>query len=538
MSMDIATTRPAPNSTHHSELERIVTSGYRWCLFGICLALLGIINIRSWRSDYIYILFSMAGLAICYLYIPGLRQLGRLKLPFRRFAFDAVVLTEVNLIHIHNFSRRNRQLRLLTSLLLRGLAFFILCIAAIAPARSSGAGMGLLIGPALYIVGSRLGAKSAEAILLQHPELTPVLYLRSFDVDEYDEFETRQQNAEKSKQPAWWRPKRLLKTREENALATIFGYFGPFIAIGRPGEPLPHLGAARMYVSDQDWQAEVKKLMQTARLVVIRVGSSAGLLWEMEHIVKLQLPQNIIFYFSQSLDASALSELYQNFVASTQAIFPKPLPKNIGKQRFLTFDKDWNPEQFGELDSIEPSRNFLVSLVLKNLLFANKLLFHLGGALRPFFNRQGVTTFAGSIFSDLSIAVGLYLAGPVTAGLMMMRNYWVTGRKKAAWYALFIAMLVAFGIILSTKLTGFSEFITRMDTDRYLQYAFTAPQFYDGVNFVLAWITYFGWKYISGKPIRAHILSGGKRYRIWQLILFFIPMIHIWDIAYLWDNWI
>ena len=44
------------------------------------------------------------------------------------------------------------------------------------------------------------------------------------------------------------------------------------VAIGKPGEDLPTPGAARIYVSDEEWKEEVKRRMRAARLVVIRAG--------------------------------------------------------------------------------------------------------------------------------------------------------------------------------------------------------------------------------------------------------------------------
>ena len=44
------------------------------------------------------------------------------------------------------------------------------------------------------------------------------------------------------------------------------GGVGPVLAIGRPGEKLAHLGAARLYVSDDDWQNVAHRLMASAQL--------------------------------------------------------------------------------------------------------------------------------------------------------------------------------------------------------------------------------------------------------------------------------
>jgi hypothetical protein len=67
---------------------------------------------------------------------------------------------------------------------------------------------------------------------------------------------------------------------EEEQLADVLRPFGDLIAIGRPGEPLPIPGAARMYATDSEWKSVVLDRMRSAPLVVIRAGTGPGLLWE------------------------------------------------------------------------------------------------------------------------------------------------------------------------------------------------------------------------------------------------------------------
>ncbi len=81
-----------------------------------------------------------------------------------------------------------------------------------------------------------------------------------------------------------------LPTPEEH-MAKILARIGPLIAIGKPGEPLPELGAARLYVAHDQWQQTVTDLMQRAALVVVRVGASPGVLWEIEQALA-QLPRH------------------------------------------------------------------------------------------------------------------------------------------------------------------------------------------------------------------------------------------------------
>jgi TM2 domain-containing membrane protein YozV len=83
----------------------------------------------------------------------------------------------------------------------------------------------------------------------------------------------------------------------EQELAEILGHVGPVVAIGKPGEPLPELGAARLYVSHNQWQQKVSDLMQMATLVVIRIGSSAGVLWEIEQALSRIPRQRLVLAF-------------------------------------------------------------------------------------------------------------------------------------------------------------------------------------------------------------------------------------------------
>ncbi len=81
----------------------------------------------------------------------------------------------------------------------------------------------------------------------------------------------------------------------EQELSEILGALGPLVAIGKPGEPLPELGAARLYVPHDQWQRKVIELMHQASLVVVRVGSSAGVLWEIETALAEIPRQRLVF---------------------------------------------------------------------------------------------------------------------------------------------------------------------------------------------------------------------------------------------------
>jgi hypothetical protein len=71
-------------------------------------------------------------------------------------------------------------------------------------------------------------------------------------------------------------------TSLEEQLSDAVDSIGPLIAIGQPGEPMPTLGAARLYVSADEWQEAVLSWMARARLVILRPGCTPGVVWEIE----------------------------------------------------------------------------------------------------------------------------------------------------------------------------------------------------------------------------------------------------------------
>ena len=70
----------------------------------------------------------------------------------------------------------------------------------------------------------------------------------------------------------------------EQELAAIMNRVGPFVAVGRPGERLPELGASRFYFSDEEWKARVSALIADARLALILCGPTPNLWWEIDHV--------------------------------------------------------------------------------------------------------------------------------------------------------------------------------------------------------------------------------------------------------------
>ena len=124
---------------------------------------------------------------------------------------------------------------------------------------------------------------------------------------------------------------------------------GKLIAIGEPGERMPTLGLKNEYVDDDGWQARVAKLVGSSQLVVIRAGASQGVMWEVETVALHVRPEALLIYVGQRSrkgadgGRKARDEFYREFRESASSSFPKGLPAQVGKRKFICFEADWTP---------------------------------------------------------------------------------------------------------------------------------------------------------------------------------------------------
>jgi hypothetical protein len=134
---------------------------------------------------------------------------------------------------------------------------------------------------------------------------------------------------------------------EEEELAEVLQPFGELIAIGRPGESLPTLGATRIYTSDEEWKDVVKRQMQAAHLVVIRAAAGENVFWELTQAVKILNPQKLLI-----LLLNMKVRDYESFRTRANSILEIPLPESTRLWRywhvsgFIGFAADWKPTFF------------------------------------------------------------------------------------------------------------------------------------------------------------------------------------------------
>ncbi|MCC9307793.1 hypothetical protein LN042_11925 [Kitasatospora sp. RB6PN24] len=83
------------------------------------------------------------------------------------------------------------------------------------------------------------------------------------------------------------------KTQEEQ-LVRRFGRFGRVIAVGRPDELLPPVGAVRGQLPLDDWQGTVSSLIDGAHVVLMSAGPGPGTVWEFTEAVRRLPPTRLV----------------------------------------------------------------------------------------------------------------------------------------------------------------------------------------------------------------------------------------------------
>jgi hypothetical protein len=160
----------------------------------------------------------------------------------------------------------------------------------------------VLLARALWRVGRRLNLRHRNEIILR--DKPPVLLLRSFS----DDVAGIPSNM---LIPRWLRRRKRL---EETIGEQLTGA-GPFVAIGRPGERLPQLGASRLYLGDSEWQAVVESYIARSDLIIIIAGTTHWIRWELATVLKQDRIARLLIVFPRITEADR-NERWQNLKAA------------------------------------------------------------------------------------------------------------------------------------------------------------------------------------------------------------------------------
>jgi hypothetical protein len=188
----------------------------------------------------------------------------------------------------------------------------------------------IIPGQLLIVAGKRMMATGTER-KARMDSRSPVVYLRSFHAD--DDWNLGQL-ARMCIVPS----SALVTTREEQ-LAEVFQDLGPLIAIGRPGQALPAIGARRLYFAEEDWKDKVVALLKRSRLVVLRPGRGQNFWWEVSRVIREVEPNRILFWLPE-----ANREVYEDFCKKAHGYLPRLLPPSEKGAMFVYFDREWVPQ--------------------------------------------------------------------------------------------------------------------------------------------------------------------------------------------------
>ncbi len=133
--------------------------------------------------------------------------------------------------------------------------------------------------PARWVESAVRAGHQAE--FAEHTGAETVLYLRSFDDDSalvYAPVASK----------GWYAPLVPQRVRFEELLETwTFRNAGHVVAIGRPGERRPSLGAQRTYWTDESWQEAVRRTAARCKAIILVAGVTEGLGWEISTLAAM-----------------------------------------------------------------------------------------------------------------------------------------------------------------------------------------------------------------------------------------------------------
>jgi hypothetical protein len=155
-----------------------------------------------------------------------------------------------------------------------------------------------LLARALWRVGRRLNLRRRNEIILR--DKPPVLLLRSFTDDV-------------AGIPSSMLIQRLVRRRKrlEEMIGAQLTTAGPFVAIGKPGERLPQLGASRLYVGDSEWQAVVESYIARSDLIILIAGKTHWVQWELANVLRQGRIAGLLIVFPRITEADR-NERWQN----------------------------------------------------------------------------------------------------------------------------------------------------------------------------------------------------------------------------------
>jgi len=116
----------------------------------------------------------------------------------------------------------------------------------------------------------------------------------------------------------------LRSVRLDELLHRAFQSSGPVIAIGRPGQMLSPLGAAREYLPDAQWQSTVDRRIREAQLVVAILGETEGLAWEISTVLGSSERNKLVLVVPPNVSEREKARRWERFSKALDTGFEPP----------------------------------------------------------------------------------------------------------------------------------------------------------------------------------------------------------------------
>jgi hypothetical protein len=136
-----------------------------------------------------------------------------------------------------------------------------------------------------------------------------------------------------------------VRVGDEQRLQYAFGPFGRLLTFRHPGKKLLPVGAMRL-AAEADWQRDVTRRMQDARLVIVRPGESESMRWEVMQALRTVPPERLVFYLRFPGSRSRKRRAYDTFRAQLQAFVPARLSERLPSGTWVAMDRQWRPRVF------------------------------------------------------------------------------------------------------------------------------------------------------------------------------------------------
>jgi Sel1 repeat len=191
--------------------------------------------------------------------------------------------------------------------------------------------LGAIIGLAIIWVSMWIRRWVARKALENIPPtevLKPTVYLRGFKDD-----------SAYTQTPTIW----SATTVEESLIQGLLTGGRSVVALGKPGEKLPPLGAQRFYVPDDEWQQVIGTWIDRSFAIVMVATDTMATLWEKEQIFLRGAFDRFLILFAGSLDYDIRVRTQKGLFIRMLSKGEKPLPtiawQSPTSPESITFDR-------------------------------------------------------------------------------------------------------------------------------------------------------------------------------------------------------